>query len=342
MSSARYFPRMTEITLAEPVFVLGIDKHEEAGSRVSILYEKIEGADEGGDDVNQKYTDFAEGSSPAAALETLKKRFPREMAVSTAEYFLIGEEAAGENLEKYTDFLARNNTLRLTSSIFIVRGEAAEACRILTETRTLDILRNYGEYSGINAISRSMEFYELLSEMAGGSAFTVPALVFKEHSGEIIVVPSGYAVICGGALAGFLEPDAARGYNLLTNKSVYSTVELADGAAARLENARRQIRFEWNEDDKNLLKGIVIDVSFNTRIIDSAGHDSLFKKEQNRVIYAEIQKVIAASKKLGCDFLGIGELLRMRHPVRWERLQSCWNEIYAGTPVKINISSEVR
>ncbi|MCL2638506.1 MAG: hypothetical protein FWD48_09070 [Oscillospiraceae bacterium] len=343
---ARYFPRMTEITLAEPVFVIGIDRRVAgdgigASSKVSIIYEKIESADEGGGDVNQRYVDYTEGSSPAAALETLKKRFPREMAVSTAEYFLIGEEAA-EDLEKAVDFLAKNNALRLTASVFIVRGEASDACEILTETRTLDILRNYGEYSGINAISSSMEFYELLSKTAQieNNAFTVPALVFKEKNGEIIVVPSGYAIIKDGALAGFLEQEAARGYNLLTNKSVYSTIEF-DDFATRLENAQRQISFEWDGDD---LTGITVYVDFNASLIDSGGvseDNLLLRKEQNRVIFAEIQKAVAVSKKLGCDFLGIGSALRMRHPLRWEWLGEHWDEIYSQVPVKINVDSRL-
>jgi Ger(x)C family germination protein len=339
MSNARYFPRMTEITLAEPVFVIGIDRHDNS-ARVSIVYEKIEGADEGDNNANKKFVDYTEGSSPAAALETLKKRFPREMAISTAEYFLIGEEAAGGNLESAIDFLAKNNTLRLTSSVFIVRGEAGKVCEVLVETRTLDILRNYGEYSGINAISSSMEFYELLSESVKNNAFTVPALVIKEQNGEKIVVPSGYAVIKDGVLVGFLEADAARGYNIITNKSVYSTIELTNSAATRLENANRKIEFRWSGDN---LTCIVLNINLNTRVIDSGNNPFFFEyeKEQNRVIFAEVQKSIAASKRLGCDFLGIGELLRMRHPLRWERIRPYWSEIYMAVPIKINVESRL-
>jgi spore germination protein KC len=358
MSNARYFPRMTEITLAEPVFVIAIDRHDNAdrqaagadlgasSSRVTIVYEKIENSDEGGSDLNQKYIDFSTGTSPAAALEVLKKRFPREMAVSTAEYFLIGEEAARDDLERHIDFLTKNNTLRLTSSVFIVRGEAYDASEILIESRTLDILRNYGEYSGINAISSEMMFYELLSEMAGGNSFTVPALVIKENGSERIVVPSGYAVIKDGVLAGFLEAGTARGYNLLTNNSVFSTIELgayssgaAGNAATRLENASRRFEFGWDGDT---LTCITVNVSFNASVIDSGNNNISYEIEQNRVIFGELQKVIAASKRYGCDFLGIGEALRMRHPLRWERVQAHWNEIYTQVPVKINVTSEVR
>jgi hypothetical protein len=59
------------------------------------------------------------------------------------------------------------------------------------------------------------------------------------------------------------------------------------------------------------------------------------------VIFGELQKVIAASKRLGCDFLGIGEALRMRHPLRWELIREHWREIYLSTPVKINVNSEI-
>jgi spore germination protein KC len=349
MSNARYFPRMTEITLAEPVFVIAIDAcrgdyqspvaSPESSSRVTIIYEKIENSDEGGGDANQKFTESVSASSPAAALETLKKRFPREMAVSTAEYFLIGETAAREDLERHIDFLAKNNTLRLTSSVFIVRGEASYAAEILTETRTLDILQNYGEYSGINAISRSMEFFELLSNLADSRrAFAVPALEIKVQNGEKIVVPSGYAIIKDGGLVGFLEANAARGYNLLTNKSVFSTIEISGGSATRLENSSRRIIFEW---DENILTGITINVNFTASVIDGGENLKLTQKEQNRIILEEIKKVIGYSKIYNCDFLNIGEVLRMRHPLRWERMKDNWNEIYSQVPVKINVESEL-
>jgi spore germination protein KC len=335
----RSFPRMTEITLAEPVFVIGIDKYNDK-TKLSLIYEKIEESDEGGGDINQKYIRSAVDSTAASAVETLKKNLPRETAISTADYFLIGEEAARENLMKYTDFLLRNNTLRLTASIFIVRGEAAETAEILIETRTLDILQNFGEYSGINAVSSEMKFFELLSEAAAHNSHTVPALVIKEHEGGKIAVPSGYAIIKDGVLEGFLDQGAARGYNLIKNKSVYSTIEIMD-LAVRLENASRKISFDW---DGNNLTGINLDINIFTSVIDGAGIKpdiTLIEKEQKRVIFGEVLCAVNASKRYGCDFIGFGEVLRMRHPLRWERIREHWRQIYINTPVKINVNSEI-
>ncbi|MDR2531797.1 MAG: hypothetical protein LBC82_03035 [Oscillospiraceae bacterium] len=343
MNRESSFPRMTEITLAEPVFVIGIDRQPGgSGVIVSIVYEKIEASDEGGDSPNQKYTDSAEGSSVAAALETLKKRFPREMAVSTADYFLIGEAAARDGLEEHIAFLSDNNTLRLSASVFIVKGAArgaVTACEILTETKTLDILRNYGEYSGINAVSSRMRFYELLGEIASRNAFTVPSLVIKEHDNRQIAVPSGYAIIKGDVLQGFLDEASARGYNILRNKSVFSVVELAKiNAAARLENAKCRISFNWDGDN---LTGIVINADVFTSVIGGDA-DYLIEKEQSRIIFGEIQRAVEASKRYNCDFLGFGEALRMRHPIRWEGLKNTWEEIYDRTPIKINVNSHIR
>ncbi|MCL2019301.1 MAG: Ger(x)C family spore germination C-terminal domain-containing protein [Oscillospiraceae bacterium] len=339
MGGGHSLPHMTEITLAEPIFLIGLDRANKSAqaSKVSIIYEKIEAADEGGDSVNQKHTDSAEASSPAAALEALKKRFPREMATSTADYFLIGA-AAAESLAEYIDFLKENNNLRLTASVFIVKGEASEAALILTETKTLDILRNYGEYSGIGAFSSELKFYELLSEWAGNGAFVIPTLVIKEHADEKIVVPGGYAIIKDGVLAGFIENGAARGYNIIKNKSVYSIVELNElNAAVRLENTESKINFNL---DGNNLKEIVIDVKISAKSASkTVGEDfTALEREQNRVILNELQKTIDASRNFGCDFLGLGEMLRMRHPLKWEQIKAHWEEIYLQTPVTINIT----
>jgi len=339
----RSLPRMTEITLAEPVFAIGVDKTHDS-TRISLIYEKIEDSDEGGGDVNQKYIQSATASTAAAALEKLKKNSPRETAVNTADYFLIGEAAATESIDRYTDFLLRNNTLRLTSSVFIVRGEAASACEILVETGTLDILRNFGEYSGINAVSSEMKFFELLSHRAKGEAYTIPALIIKNFGNRKIAVPSGYAIIKDGNLAGFLDSGTARGYNLLKNKSTYSTIEINTDSlhfATRLENSRRRIRFEWDGDD---LSGIVVDVDITTSLIDrgNAELDAAFIEEaQKRVILGELLGAVEASRQHGCDFLGFGEALRMRHPLRWERIRDNREKIYAETNVQININSKL-
>jgi hypothetical protein len=289
LDRGRSLPRMTEITLAEPVFVIGIDKSGE-DTQVTLIYEKIENSDEGGGDSSQKYIRHATASTTAAAIETLKKNLPRETAISTADFFLIGESAAEEGMAKYTDFLLRNNTLRLTASVFVVRGEASEACDILVETRTLDILRNFGEYSGINALSSELKFFELLSEAKARDSYTVPALVIKEQDGERIAVPSGYAVIKDDKLSGFLDADTARGYNILRNKSTFSAIEIENGdlrIATRLENTKSRFVFNWEGDE---LRSITVNVNIRASVLDSGGGElnkTLIEHEQKQVIFAE-------------------------------------------------------
>jgi len=342
----RNLPRMTEITLAEPVFVIGVDKGEGDNVIMSLIYERIENADEGAENTNQKFAKSAEGSSAAAALEVLKRGFSREIAVSTADYFLIGEDAARESLEKYTDYLSRNNNLKLTASVFIVRGSVTEATEIITETKTLDIMRNFGQNSGVNAFSSPMMFFEFLSELAvTGRAFAVPALAVSGNS----VVPNGYAIIDNGVLKGFLDDSASRGYNIIKNKPVRSTVEIEKmNIAAGLETAKRNIHFNFDGDN---LINITVSVDITSSAVDRGVHGKedlndpdiikKIEKEQARVIFSEIRKTIAASKIYECDFLGIGDILRMKHPYRWHRMKSDWDEIYARTPVRIEVNSRL-
>jgi len=335
------------------VFVLGVDK---SGDKVklSVIYEKIEESDEGSGNPNKKYAVSTEASSSAAALQELKKQFPREIAVSAAEYFLIGEEAAKEGVSKYVDYLSKERNLRLTASVFVVKGDSGRAAEILADRKTLDTLRNYGENAGINAFSSQMAFYELLSSLAktgnNDTGFAVPALVTFEGNGGVSVRPGGYAIIKNGVLAGFLDDSAARGYNIMKNKSVYSAIEIAGRAdlpnsAVKLETAGCNFSFAFNRDK---LTEITVNIDIFTSAADYGNSDyserelNLFaEKEQGRVIYSEARELINASKLYGCDFLRFGDAIRMRHPYKWEKLKDNWDNIYMNTPVRINVNSNI-
>ncbi|MCL2108067.1 MAG: hypothetical protein FWH20_01800 [Oscillospiraceae bacterium] len=343
----RNLPRMTEITLAEPVFAIGIDSGGGDSVIMSLIYERIEDADSG-ENGGAKLVESAEDSSAAAAFEALKRKFSREIAVSTADYFLIGEAAARENLRKYTDYLSRNNNLKLTASIFIVRGSAKQAAEILTETKSLDILRNFGQNSGVNGYSAPMFFYETLSKLEHDitpCAFAVPALEIV--GGEVVV--NGYAIISDGQLVGFLDNEISRGYNIIRGHPVYSVVEIAQkGIAVRLESARCKVQFNFAGDE---LAEIIVRVNLRISSIDRGTHakedlntpESIAEIERiaEQVILSELRAVIAASKLHDCDFLNLGDVLRLKHPYKWEQLKDNWQEIYAETPVRIVVDSRL-
>ncbi|MCL1822827.1 MAG: hypothetical protein FWG44_01365 [Oscillospiraceae bacterium] len=339
-SKARLLPRMTEITLAEPVFVIALDKTDENQTLLTLIYEKIESADESGENADKKYIERFTASSAAAALEEMKKRFPREIAASTADYFLIGEAAAKEDLTAYVDFLLKENTLRLTASVFIVKeASASEACEILTETLTLDVLRNFGENSGINAVSSKMAFYKLLSELAEPNrAVAVPALCFTERDGGTVVAPNGYAVVKNNELKGFLDESAARGLHILTKKSAYSAVTPGhDGEAVRINHINRTIKFDFNNHE---FSGITINVNVSASVIQGTISENA-EKALNRFIHREIWKAVNAAKTYESDFLGFGDALKIRHPYKWESYKDNWNEIFLNTPIIINVNSTI-
>jgi len=258
-------------------------------------------------------TQSTHGASPAAALEAMKKQHPREVAVSAADFFLFGRNA---DISGLAEFILKAQPLRLTASVFIVQGSANSATAVLAEREALDILKNFGENSGTGAYSSLMPFYEFMSELSvPGRSFAAPALNSEG-------VPDGYAVIKNGEVAGFLSPPASRGYNIIKNKSVYSVV-----GGARLKTAKSKISFDFDSVSDEL---VCININVEISVSETG--------EAEGIIYEEIAQVIALSKRLESDFAGFGDLLRLKHPYRFERMKADWDDIYAQTPVKINVT----
>jgi hypothetical protein len=289
-------PSATEITLIEPVLALGFDKGE-------ITFKLAEGIEQ------------VRGSSetPAAALEAMKQKHPREVAVSAADFFLFGADI---NLQSTADYILREQPLRLTASVFVVQGSANSALTALEEEGSLDALRNFGEHSGTGAYSSLMPFYEFMREMAvPGRSFAAPALTSAG-------VPDGYAVIKNARVAGFLPPPASRGYNIIKNKQVYSVV-----GDNNLETARCKIRFNFSGD---VLTGIDINVEIST--------SEPATRRQRETIAEEIESAVEFAKLHEADFMGFGDLLRIRHPYRYERIKADWDGVFAELPVQINVT----
>lgn len=130
-------PQRKEIDDLQLVQVVGIDKLEDSiyNCMVTIASKNLE--TEGGQDGSGN-TAGDTGSSKAQALILTsegKTIFDAVRKIQThsnktifwghCEYYLIGEDAARDNISKYIDFFTRDHELRIDFKVYIVKGSTA-------------------------------------------------------------------------------------------------------------------------------------------------------------------------------------------------------------------------
>jgi len=133
-----FLPPRKEIDDLQLVQVIGIDKlsYSTNDCMLTVASKNLE---VGGSQEQSGGTDGSSGGSKSKALvltSTGKTFFDAARNIQThsnktifwghSQYYLIGEEAAKDNISKYIDFFTRDHELRIDSKVYIVKGSTAK------------------------------------------------------------------------------------------------------------------------------------------------------------------------------------------------------------------------
>ena len=321
--------------------------------------------DDGGQNTNKGKKLFnIKSDTLFGTIEKLQSITNKSLSSSHLQYVLIGEKTARENLEYFTKNYSKLSKIRLDVNIFAVKDLTSE--EFLKKALTSDIDIN-------DRLDGIVNDREQLSYLTKKNLKDLLQLTYdKTHTGVIPVLhiiesPEqedkgelgekedksytfgyyGLGIIKNGKLTDYLPVELVRAY-LIATKSVKNTAIELEALLFQIENTENKISFEFDKAN-NLLKAIFqinIDSSYveandqenqNDTAIDNSRLESL-NAMQSDVIKGEIEKLISVSKKLGTDFLGIGEILSMQHPYKWHSIEKGWDNIFKNLDYEINIS----
>ena len=167
----------------------------------------------GGDDATACLT--ARGRSVAEAIREMRADAPgAELFFAHVRFAVLGEDAARAGLGPVLDWFARSTQTALAVPLCVVRGGTA---RELTAgdgaAARLDALRLNADRLGGAHCFTLLDTARRLER--GGAALSAAVTPVPAEDGALRAHPAGYAVWKDGALAGFLDPDAALGADLL-------------------------------------------------------------------------------------------------------------------------------
>jgi spore germination protein KC len=296
-----FLPARTEISEYDVTEIAGIDKCEEDPSLIEVtMVSRLKKAPSGSGGGNDLVTiTSAKGSTIFEAQLKLKANAPRRLFFGYVDYILIGEAAAKDDFLKYFNMLERDHEIRKSANVYIVKDGTAKELLYSTSsedafvTEKLDTAKKNVEFISNTKETKIID----VSEMIEGSSLIIPSLTYADYTDEKIIgkMPEkrlglgGYAVFKDSTLAGFIDEDYARGYNVIINKVGSFPVNVNDetGKLACLEVVRSKTKVKAQFEGEKL-KTVVLDTHILSHFPEQQSHDNIMNRSNVDKMSAEL------------------------------------------------------
>ena len=276
-----------------------------------------------------------------------------ELFFSGTGCILLGEEAAAETA-RWLELVARSDSLRLDTSLFIVRsGEAAE---LVTEaggeegdiTQIMQALISFAEKSGPARIYTCAEAARSLVENGAALVGAVREGEDASKEGGLTAELDGYAILGGGGrLMSYVDGEDALGIGLYCGEPGRAALTLDCGATAELAGGKVGLRPILDPDGR--LAGLVAEVSVEALVMETTTQLDLSSDSAREELESELAQragtwvynILNKSISLGLDFLGIGQRLEREQTELWRSLPEPWKELLPELELEVRTSAEI-
>ena len=276
-----------------------------------------------------------------------------ELFFSGTGCILLGEEAAAETA-RWLELVARSDSLRLDTSLFIVRsGEAAE---LVTEaggeegdiTQIMQALISFAEKSGPARIYTCAEAARSLVENGAALVGAVREGEDASKEGGLTAELDGYAILGGGGrLMSYVDGEDALGFGLYCGEPGRAALTLDCGATAELAGGKVGLRPILDPDGR--LAGLVAEVSVEALVMETTTKLDLSSDSAREELESELAQragtwvynILNKSISLGLDFLGIGQRLEREQTELWRSLPEPWKELLPELELEVRTSAEI-
>ncbi len=175
----------------------------------------------------------------------------------------------------------------------------------------------------------------------------------KETGAEsYTVAPVGYGVIKGNQLCAYIDKEQAIGVGILINDMGISDIVVNDRYASpvtlELDQGGSVTKPVWSDSGELEMLDIQVKIAANIAEIGGGGHfgeadyEDYLTAELEAAVSERISSVIQLSKTLGADFLGLGSIVEMDDPEKFDALGQDFASLLSALPVRITVSGQVK
>ncbi|MGI6452207.1 MAG: Ger(x)C family spore germination protein [Syntrophomonadaceae bacterium] len=301
----------------------------------------------------------ATGRSVFEARKKLDRFADNRLFWGHVRYFVIGEQAARDNISHYLDFLIRDPQIRLSANIIIPIGiNSNELLKQITtgEYEISDRLQTLVGNIGIVSLADSIQINEVAAMLA--NPFREAYLPYitlltrgeeKQAPRPPVSVPhmeiGGYVAFRGSQMITPLDIPTSRGLNWATNR-IKSTVLLvpdSDDQEISLQVISSRTRIKPLFSGNKL--SVTLETHFSSNVAEYAGSMNIsdhhgiayLNRRQETIVSSELNKIISFCQENRVDLIGIGDAIKRQDPIRWRDIEGNWEQIFCEIPIKIDI-----
>lgn len=278
-------------------------------------------------------------------------------------FFLLGEEMLKGDESLGVDFNLRDPEVRLNAGVYIIKDMKAKEFINKVQNKVYSIdkkivsMEKNNEAKSVSDKLSVLEFMNiLLEEEIGGlipTLKTIPseeeqkkeygtkknyfesAIMVPDKSNEVFFDFGGYAIIQNSVIIGYLDRSDSTTTNIIKNtaKGTNMNIETDDGGMISfgIIKTKTDISFEF---DRDKLKKVIIKSKVHSNFDEVITKENVFTSEKIKELIIKqeihmkeaIEQVIKQMVEYKCDFLGIKEKARMKHPYKFKKMESNWNE----------------
>lgn len=285
------------------------------------------------------------------AISRLQNYSPEnQLFYAHVQYLLLGESAAGSDLDQVIEWVDRSPTLRMDTNMLIVRGTARDAVVDASQqatdiTQRLASLERQARSTGWS-IHTLREAAAALAEGDGALCLAVETAstenrVFTDDQQSDAVVPTGYAVLDGDGLVQFLSPEASLGAELLTGDPTGLLVTIS-GCTLEILDGGAEITAQFAADGRP--EGIAVRCRLRTGALEKPQENVPTPDELDvalsETVRAWVGEALQAAQDNACDFLGLRQAVVKQAPDK-QALDEAWHELFPSVPIAVTAEGRV-
>ncbi|MGI5877135.1 MAG: Ger(x)C family spore germination protein [Christensenellales bacterium] len=315
---------------------------------------------------------MSNGNTIPEALRNAEQTVERHLYTAHIEVRFLSEKFAssGQAMSCLSDVISRDHIASMRPTMVVVRGDEPEKIYECV-TEYSDNLGSYlqdmvktqplatSKSVFVTHLNFTRDFYtegkepvlgciEIVEDPAPSSMLSAS----KSGGGEneqkkMKIILEGLAAFKQGVLAGFMNGNEARAYNILTNQfsgSYLSSAADRHGTVVDITGAKSKIKTDVSGERP------VIDVSVDvTMSLSQIGHGidindpaMITAIEQNisdqltLEINGAVQK---AQQEFGSDIFGFGAEIHRQHPHAWRQMKDGWADLFPTADVRLRVES---